>query len=116
MVQARYQAVSKFLEDTESYIHNLAGKVASVKLGQEASEAAAVAVLEARATGASEEEVKAAAASAAADAAASSDLISRSRHHVGDAQSRYYRCSYCYTDARGLVRLQSSAQCGQGGE
>ena len=33
-------------------------QVASVKLGQEASEAAAAAVLEARATGASEEEVK----------------------------------------------------------
>lgn len=33
-------------------------QVASVKLGQETSEAAAVAVLEARAGGASEEEVK----------------------------------------------------------
>jgi hypothetical protein len=115
--------------------------VASVKLGQEASEAAAAAVLEARASGASEEEVKvrghwlgspwrkqedlpvpviggdvcdvvtcaaalrlqgaacrdvpaccvqAAAAAAAAEAAAKSDLMSRSRHHVGDAQSRYY--------------------------
>lgn len=66
-------------------------QVATVKLGQEASEAAAAAVLEARATGASEEEVKAAAAAAAAEAASKSELMSRSRHHVGDAQSRYYR-------------------------
>lgn len=92
--EARYHAVSKFLEDTEAYIHNLAGKVASVKLGQEASEAAAAAVLEARATGATEEEVKAAAAAAASEAAASSDLVSRSRHHVGDAQSRYYSLAH----------------------
>ena len=34
--------------------------------------------------------VQAAAAAAAAEAAAKSELMSRSRHHVGDAQSRYY--------------------------
>lgn len=67
--------------------------MASVKLSQEAADAAAAAMLEARATGASEEEVNAAASAAAAEAAASSDLVNRSRHHVGDAQSRYYRCS-----------------------
>ena len=66
-------------------------QVATVKLSQEASEAAAAAVLEARAGGASEEEVKAAATTAAAEIAAQSELVSLSRHHVGDAQSRYYR-------------------------
>ncbi len=45
----RYEVISRFLASTEEYLHRLAGKVASVKLAQEASEAAAVAVSRARA-------------------------------------------------------------------
>ena len=45
----RYEVISKFLSDTEDYLHKLAAKVASVKLSQEASEAAAAAIAEARA-------------------------------------------------------------------
>ncbi len=85
-------------------------QVASVKLGQEASEAAAAAVLEARATGASEEEVKAAAAAAAAEAASKSELMSRSRHHVGDAQSRYYRWDLSIGGLGG-VQAHPSPEC-----
>lgn len=45
----RYEVINRFLDDTEDYLHKLAGKVASVKLTQEASEAAATAMAEARA-------------------------------------------------------------------
>lgn len=45
----RYEVISRFLSSTEEYLHKLASKVASVKLSQEASEAAAVAVSRARA-------------------------------------------------------------------
>jgi hypothetical protein len=45
----RYEVISRFLNDTEEYLHKLASKVASVRLSQEASEAAAIAVAEARA-------------------------------------------------------------------
>ena len=45
----RYEVISRFLNDTEEYLHRLAGKVASVKLAQEASEAAALAIAESRA-------------------------------------------------------------------
>lgn len=45
----RYEVINRFLDDTENYLHKLAGKVANVKLSQEASEAAAQAMAEARA-------------------------------------------------------------------
>ena len=45
----RYEVINRFLDDTEDYLHKLAGKVANVKLSQEASEAAAQAMAEARA-------------------------------------------------------------------
>ena len=44
----RYNAISSFLSATEDYLHRLAGKVASVRLAQEASEAAASAMSDAR--------------------------------------------------------------------
>ena len=47
----RYNAISSFLSATEDYLHRLAGKVASVRLAQEASEAAATAMSEARSQG-----------------------------------------------------------------
>jgi hypothetical protein len=45
----RYEVISRFLSTTEEYLHKLASKVKEVKLTQEASEAAAVAVSRARA-------------------------------------------------------------------
>ena len=46
---AKYEAISRFLEDTEKYLHKLASKIASVKLSHEVSEAVATAIAEARA-------------------------------------------------------------------
>lgn len=45
----RYEVITKFLNDTEDYLHKLAGKVSNVKLQQEASEAFTQATAEARA-------------------------------------------------------------------
>ena len=45
----RYEVITKFLNDTEAYLHKLAGKVSNVKLQQEASEAFTKATAEARA-------------------------------------------------------------------
>lgn len=45
----RYEVITKFLNDTEDYLHKLAGKVSNVKLQQEASEAFTKATVEARA-------------------------------------------------------------------
>jgi flagellar biosynthesis chaperone FliJ len=47
--EERYQVISNFLKTTEEYLHKLASKVATVKLTQEASEAAARAISQARA-------------------------------------------------------------------
>ena len=44
----KFEVISKFLKDTEDYLHRLAEKVASVKLSQEASEASARATADAR--------------------------------------------------------------------
>lgn len=45
----RYEVITKFLNETEEYLHKLASKVSSVKLQQEASEAFNKATAEARA-------------------------------------------------------------------
>ena len=45
----RFEVISKFLTTTEEYLNKLSTKVASVKMTQEASEAAALAVSKARA-------------------------------------------------------------------
>ncbi|KAK9816457.1 hypothetical protein WJX72_000543 [[Myrmecia] bisecta] len=101
----RYEVISRFLNDTEEYLHRLAGKVASVKLGQEASEAAAQAIAEARAQGLSEDEVRDAATTAAQEAALNSDLMRQSKNHMGDAQSRYYGLAHSVEE---VVRNQPS--------
>lgn len=43
----RYEAISKFLTETEEYLNRLAGKVAHVRAGQQAAEAQAKAIAEA---------------------------------------------------------------------
>lgn len=45
----RYEVITRFLNETEEYLHKLAGKVSNVKLQQQASEAYAKATAEARA-------------------------------------------------------------------
>ena len=45
----RFEVISKFLTTTEEYLNKLSSKVASVKMTQEASEAAALAVTKGRA-------------------------------------------------------------------
>ncbi len=92
---ARYTAITKFLSDTEEYIHRLAGKIAAVKLSAAASSAAARAVADARARGLSEADVQAAARAAAAEAAAGGAAATAAAETAGgDAQSRYYALAH----------------------
>lgn len=109
----RFEAISKFLADTEAYLHRLASKIASVKVSAEASNAAARAVADARARGLSEEEVQAAAHAAAAEAASGSEAL-RSAAEGADAQARYYQLAHSnaeeITDQPRLLRPPNGAQ------
>lgn len=90
----RYEAIEKFLGDTEEYLHKLAGKIASVKLTAEVSAAAATAVAAARAAGLSEEEVQAAGKAAASQAANTTVEVPVADDGNGDAQTRYYALAH----------------------
>ena len=90
----RYEEISRFLTGTEEYLNRLAAKVASVKISQEASEAAAKAISEARAQGLTEEEVQIAAREAAQEVASTTELTKRSLNFGEDAQSRYYSLAH----------------------
>ncbi|KAG7666770.1 hypothetical protein Ndes2526B_g04746 [Nannochloris sp. 'desiccata'] len=94
----RYEAISKFLADTEAYLNRLASKIASVKVTAEASSAAARAMAEARARGLSEDEVHAAAHAAAAEAATGNEALLASTEGATDAQSRYYALAHSNTE------------------
>jgi len=96
----KYEAISKFLADTEAYLHKLAGKIASVKISAEASKAASRAIEEARSKGMSEEEVQAAARNAAAEAASGSGGLRNVVDDIvgGDAQTRYYNLAHSNTE------------------
>lgn len=94
----RYEAISKFLADTEAYLNRLASKIASVKVTAEASSAAARAMAEARARGLSEDEVHAAAHAAAAEAATGSEALRAATEGAMDAQSRYYALAHSNTE------------------
>jgi len=94
----RYEAISKFLADTEAYLNRLASKIASVKVTAEASSAAARAMAEARARGLSEDEVHAAAHAAAAEAATGNEELLASTEGATDAQSRYYALAHSNTE------------------
>ncbi|KAK9785522.1 hypothetical protein WJX73_005391 [Symbiochloris irregularis] len=112
----RYEAISKFLSETEDYLHRLTARVASVKLAQEASEAAAAAIAAARLQGCTDEEVQAAARAAAADAAQASDLMRRGSNSAagGDAQERYYSVAHAVeervTEQPSLLRPPNGAK------
>ena len=94
----RYAAISKFLADTEAYLHRLASKIASVKISAEASSAAARAMAEARARGLSEDEVHAAAHAAAAEATTGNEALRAAAEGAMDAQSRYYALAHSNTE------------------
>ena len=96
----KYEAISKFLADTEAYLHKLAGKIASVKISAEASKAATRAIEEARSKGMSEDEVQAAAKNAAAEAAIGSGGLQNAVDDIvgGDAQTRYYNLAHSNTE------------------
>ena len=110
----RYEAISKFLADTEAYLHRLAGKIAAVKASAEASSAAAQAMADARARGLSEEEAQAAARLAAAEAATGSEALHEAVGGSGDAQSRYYALAHSsqeeITDQPTLLRPPGNAK------
>lgn len=94
----RYEAISKFLADTEAYLDRLAGKIASVKVSAEAATAMTQAMEKARAQGMSEEEVQAAGRAAAAEAASGSEAVRAAVEGAGDAQSRYYQLAHSNTE------------------
>lgn len=108
----RYEAISKFLADTEAYLHRLATKIASVKISAEASSAVSRAVADARARGLSEEEVQAAARAAATDAATGNEALRAAADGV-DAQTRYYQLAHSnaeeITDQPRLLRPPNGA-------
>jgi superfamily II DNA or RNA helicase len=110
----RYEAISKFLADTEAYLNRLASKIASVKVTAEATSAAARAMAEARARGLSEDEVHAAAHAAAAEAATGNEALLASTEGATDAQSRYYALAHSNTeeilDQPRLLRPPNNAQ------
>ncbi|KAK2080232.1 hypothetical protein QBZ16_000085 [Prototheca wickerhamii] len=99
----KYEAISRFLRETEEYLLKLAGKIAGVKLSAEVSKATSEAIVAARGKGLSEEEVQAAARAAAQEAAAASVAARAAGAGAGgaaapgapdDARSRYYALAH----------------------
>ncbi|KAI8106850.1 hypothetical protein M9434_001504 [Picochlorum sp. BPE23] len=92
----KYEAICKFLADTEEYLHRLAGRIASVKITAEASKAATRAIEEARGQGLTEEEVQEAARNAVAEATEGNDALREALDNLGgaDAQTRYYNLAH----------------------
>ncbi|CAK0787464.1 hypothetical protein CVIRNUC_010684 [Coccomyxa viridis] len=95
----RFEVISKFLTTTEEYLNKLSTKVASVKMTQEASEAAALAVSKARAQGMTEEEVAEVATAAAQEAANDAYAMQTANQQGSDAQSRYYALAHSVEEA-----------------
>ena len=96
----KYDAICKFLADTEEYMHKLAGRIASVKLTAEASKAAASAIEDARRRGMTEEEVQEAAQIAVNEAQQGSTVIQEALGDLdgADAQKRYYQLAHSSTE------------------
>eukprot|EP00891_Asterochloris_glomerata_P009938 jgi/Astpho2/9938/e_gw1.00152.85.1_t len=94
----RYEAISKFLTETEEYLNRLAGKVAHVRAGQQAAEAQAKAIAEAIAQGLTDDEAQALGASAFQEAAQAGDA-DRAGDMPSDAQSRYYTLAHAVEEA-----------------
>ena len=91
----KYEALTQFLEATESYLTKLGGKIAAVKIEQARSEAASAAASEAEAKGFSEEEVKAIAEEAAKNAALiDGEAILDGAADGEDTKERYYAMAH----------------------
>lgn len=96
----KYDAICKFLADTEDYMHKLAGRIASVKITAEASKAATKAIEEARGLGLTEEEAQEAARNAVTEATEGNDALREALDNLGgaDAQQRYYNLAHSSTE------------------
>lgn len=96
----KYNAICKFLADTEEYMHKLAGRIASVKITAEASKAATKALEEARSKGFTEEEAQEAARNAVTEATEGNDALKEALDNLGgaDAQRRYYNLAHSSTE------------------
>ena len=96
----KYNAICKFLADTEEYMHKLAGRIASVKITAEASKAATKAIEEARGKGLTEEEAQEAARNAVTEATEGNDALKEALENLGgaDAQRRYYNLAHSSTE------------------
>jgi len=91
----KYEALTQFLEATESYLTKLGGKIAAVKIEQARSEAASAAASEAEAKGYSEDEVKAIAEEAAKNAALiDGEAILDGAADGEDTKERYYAMAH----------------------
>ena len=91
----KYEALTSFLNATESYLTKLGGKIAAVKIEQARSEAAAAAASEAEAKGLTEEEVKVVAEEAANSAAIDhGEAILDGAADGGDTKERYYAMAH----------------------
>jgi len=86
----KYEALTQFLNATETYLTKLGSKIAAVKIEQARSEAAAAAAAEAEAKGLSEDQIKAIAEEAAKDAALEKgESILDGAADGGDTKERY---------------------------
>lgn len=96
----KYDAICKFLADTEEYMHKLAGRIASVKLTAEATKAAARAIEDARRRGMTEEEAQEAAQIAVNEAQRGNSVIQEALGDLdgADAQKRYYQLAHSSTE------------------
>lgn len=91
----KYEALTQFLNATESYLTKLGGKIAAVKIEQARSEAAAVAAAEAESRGLSEEEVRVIAEEAAKNAAMENgEAILDGAADGEDTKERYYAMAH----------------------
>lgn len=91
----KYEALTQFLNATETYLTKLGGKIAAVKIEQARSEAAAAAVSEAELKGMNEDELKIIAEEAANNAALENgEAILDGAVAGGDTKERYYAMAH----------------------
>jgi len=91
----KFEALTQFLNATETYLTKLGGKIAAVKIEQARSEAAAAAASEAEAKGLSEDEIKVLAEEAAANAAMDhGEAILDGAADGEDTKERYYAMAH----------------------
>ncbi|KXZ56213.1 hypothetical protein GPECTOR_1g185 [Gonium pectorale] len=95
---SNFQEISRFLSETEEYLHKLAHKVAMAKVNQQTEMVVREAMEEARRAGHSEDEIRIIGERAAAEFKSESDLLRRSRTMSGDAQARLQELAHTVTE------------------